>query len=114
MAENEIRPVNVKIVALNARYKAFYEMQSRLLEKRMADPTIREAALRDLASEECRQVQVYSRKPLELALQDAVISQKQFISQLAKAGQAKSAQGQTQPAQTQPAQAQPPQPGPSA
>src|ERR1700722_16284349 len=80
-AVSETRLLNKKIVALNAANALFWKEQSELSEIRMADDVICEIALRDLASEMVRGVQVYSRKSLEQALQDADANKSLFIKQ---------------------------------
>jgi hypothetical protein len=83
-AVSETRLLNKKIVALNAANALFWKEQSELSEIRMADDVICEIALRDLASEMVRGVQVYSRKSLEQALQDADANRSLFIKQRAQ------------------------------
>jgi hypothetical protein len=80
----EMRPANERIVALNALSASFWEKENQLRETRMADDAIRTIAFRDLASETSRRVSVYSQKSLEQALQDAEVTKKQLISELAQ------------------------------
>lgn len=82
MSESESRSLNEKLVALNVRHRAFYDRQVRLLEERVADPALRDAAFRSLASEQMRQVPIYSQKPLELALQEAQCDRNEFRRQV--------------------------------
>ena len=86
MSENEPLPVNEKLVALNVRNREFYGGQARLLEERMADPILRDAAFRSLASEQLRQLPIYFQTPLELALQEAEQDRNEFRGDLARSG----------------------------
>ena len=78
---------NAEINRLN---EEFWAVQKPLLERRMADPDLRELAIADMNNEINRRVPLYSQKSIYQAYEEAESARRRFITQQArKAGSAK-------------------------
>jgi hypothetical protein len=56
---------------MNRRHREFWDVESQVFERRLADPQLVAAATEDMNSEILRRVPIYSRKTMELAFEDA-------------------------------------------
>jgi hypothetical protein len=71
---------------INQWNEEFWVGQQALLEKRMADPGLRETALEAMAAESTKGVPLYYQKSIYEALADAERVRQRFISQHARKG----------------------------
>src|SRR5215468_5487903 len=74
------------ISEINECNRRFWDEQKELLVRRMANPAIREAAMRNVSDEQTRGVPVYYRIALEKALENAERDKVGFLSQQAGRG----------------------------
>src|ERR1039458_10379865 len=68
---NAIPTTHLSLWEINQQNQKFWEKQNRLTATRMSDAAISQVALQELQSEALRSVPLYSRKTLEMALEDA-------------------------------------------
>jgi hypothetical protein len=85
-----IQTTQLTLREINDRNREFWEDQKRLRDTRISNSVIFRAAIRDLQSEELRQIPVYYRKTVEKALEDAAGTKEtcdqQFQSEFSRKG----------------------------
>ena len=71
---------------INRRNQKFWRVEQAQAERRMANPLLRDLAMRDLEYEALRHVPIYYRKSLERALQDAEEARRRTLTAFGQKG----------------------------